>query len=201
MKLFYSPAACSLCPHIVLRETALPFELERVDLRSGRTERDLEYRTVNPKGYVPALQLDDGQVLTEVAAIVQYLADRRPDSNLAPAPGSFERYRLQEWLHYVGSELHKSLGSLFGPQMPAEYRAVVKAAIAGKLALVSAQLAQRTHLLGPRFTVADAYLFVVLRWSPHLDVDLGRYPPLQAYLARIGARPAVQAALRAEGLA
>ena len=201
MKLFYSPGACSLSPHVVLREAALPFELERVDTRAGRTERDVDYRTVNPKGYVPALQLDDGQVLTEGPAIVQYLADRRPDSNLAPAAGTFERYRLQEWLHYVGSELHKSLGSLFGPQMPAEYRAVVKASIAGKLDFVAAQLAGRSYLLGPRFTVADAYLFAVLRWTGHLDIDLARWPALQAYLSRIAARPAVQAALRAEGLA
>ncbi len=199
MKLFYSPGACSLSPHIVLREARLPFELERVDTKAGRTASGADYRALNPKGYVPLLQLDDGQLLTEGPVIVQYLADRAPEARLAPPAGTFERYRLQEWLNYVTSELHKSLGSLFNPSMPAEWRQATREAVAKKLDYVATQLAGREHLLG-EFTVADAYLYVVLGWTRPLDIDIRRWPALQQYRRRIGSRPAVQAALQAEGL-
>ncbi len=199
MKLFYSPGACSLSPHIVLREARLPFELERVDTSAGRTASGADYRALNPKGYVPLLQLDDGQLLTEGPVIVQYLADRAPEARLAPPAGTFERYRLQEWLNYVTSELHKSLGSLFNPSMPAEWRQATREAVAKKLDYVATQLAGREHLLG-EFTVADAYLYVVLGWTRPLDIDIRRWPALQQYRRRIGSRPAVQAALQAEGL-
>jgi len=201
VKLFYSPGACSLSPHIVLREAGLPFELERVDTRSGKTERGRDYRTVNPKGYVPAIELDRGEVLTEGPAIVQYLADQKPALKLAPPPGTFERYRLQEWLNYITSELHKSLGGLFNPKMPAEFRQATKEALRANFEYLSRQLDSRSFLMGETFTVADAYLFVVLSWTGHLEVDLAPYPPLRAFQARVLSRPAVQAALKAEGLA
>jgi glutathione S-transferase len=200
VKLYYSPGACSLSPHIVLRELGLPFELERVDTKRARTASGEDFLEVNPKGYVPALRLDDGQVLTEGPAIVQYLADRDPGRGLAPAAGTLDRYRLQEWLNYVTSELHKSIGSLFNPKMPPEWQQLTRDALARKLDFVSERLAGRPYLLGERFTVADAYLFVVLGWTRHLGIDLSRWSALQAYLARVGARPAVQAALKAEGL-
>ena len=200
MKLFYSPGACSLSPHIVLRELGMTFELERVETKKGKTASGIDYATINPKGYVPALQLDDGAVLTEGPAIVQYLADRRPESGLAPAAGTIERYRLQEWLNYVTSELHKSLGSLFNAAMPAEWKDVTKQALSRKFAFVSNQLAGKEFLLGQRFTVADSYLFVVSSWTKHLGIDLTLWPDILAYQKRIRGRPAVQAALKAEGL-
>ncbi|HUK66319.1 MAG TPA: glutathione transferase GstA [Anaeromyxobacteraceae bacterium] len=201
MKLYYSPGACSLSPHIVLREAAIPFELERVDTQAGRTERGRDFRTVNPKGYVPALELDHGEVLTEGPAIVQYLADLVPELELAPPAGTFERYRLQEWLNYITSELHKSLGGLFNPKMPAEFQKATRDAIAGKFDYLVKALEKKTFVLGNGFTVADAYLFVVLSWTAHLQIDLSRWPALTAYQARVSARPAVKAALMAEGLA
>jgi glutathione S-transferase len=201
VKLFYSPGACSLSPHIVLRELGLPFDLERVDTKTGKTEKGADFRTVNPKGYVPALQLDDGQVLTEGPAIVQYLADKKPDAKLAPPAGTMERYRLQEWLNYITSEMHKSVGSLFNPKMPEDFRGVTKEAIATKFDYLTKQLQGRGFLMGETFTVADVYLVVVLGWTKHVGIDLAKWPVIQAYVSRITARPAVQAALKAEGLA
>lgn len=198
MKLFYSPGACSLSPHIILRELGLPFELERVDTKKGKTATGADFQQLNPKGYVPVLQLDDGACLTEGPAIVQYLADRKPEAGLAPPAGSMERYRLQEWLNYITSELHKSLGSLFNPAMPPEWKETTRQALARKFDFLSNQLAGRDFLLGDRFTVADAYLFVVLGWTRFLDIDLDRWPVLRAYQDRILARPAVQAARSAE---
>jgi glutathione S-transferase len=198
VKLFYSPGACSLSPHIVLRELGLPFDLERVDTKKGKTASGADFARLNPKGYVPVLQLDDGTVLTEGPAIVQYLADRRPEAGLAPPAGSMERYRLQEWLNYVTSELHKSLGGLFNPAMPAEWKEATRQALARKFAYVSSQLEGRDHLLGASFTVADAYLFVILSWTRPLDISLDAWPVLKSYRERIAARPAVQAARNAE---
>lgn len=199
MKLFYSPGACSLSPHIVLREAGLPFELERVDTKAARTERGIDYLTVNPKGAVPALQLDDGQVLTEGPAIVQYLADRKPEAKLAPPAGTFERYRLQEWLNFITSDLHKGVGSLFNPKMPVDFKQVMKELIGKRFDYLSQQLEGKSFLLG-HFTVADPYLFVILSWTRHLEIDLGKWPVLQKYMAGIAARPAAQAAMKAEGL-
>ncbi len=200
MKLYYSPGACSLSPHIVLRELSFAFELERVDTKAGRTEKGADYREVNAKGYVPALRLDDGQVLTEGPVVVQYLADLRPEGKLAPPAGTIERYRLQEWLNYITSELHKSIGGLFNPEMPDAWREATRAAIGKKLDFVASRLEGRRHLMGEAFTVADAYLFVVLGWTRHVGVDLARWPVLTEYRKRIRERPAVQAALKAEGL-
>jgi glutathione S-transferase len=200
VKLYYMPGACSLAPHIVLRELGLPFELEKVDTKAGKTEKGADYRAINPKGAVPALQLDDGQVLTEGPAIDQYLADRKPEARLAPPAGTFDRYRLQEWLNYLTSEIHKSVGSLFNPKLHAETRQATKELIAGRLDYLSKQLGGKSYLLGEQPTVADFYLFVMLGWLRFVELDLGKWPVLEQYVGRIAPRPAVQAALKAEGL-
>ena len=198
MKLYFKPGACSLSPHIVLRELGLPFDLERVDTKAQKTASGANFTAINPKKYVPTLQLDDGQVLTEGSAIVQYLADRKPDAMLAPPWGSMDRYRLQEWLNYIAAELHKSFGPIF--RAPEEQRPPLREAVAPKLEFVAGQLAKRQFLMGDRFTVADAYLFTILSWTPHLGIDLGRWSALRSYVERISARPAVRAAMEAEGL-
>lgn len=198
MKLYYSQGTCSLSPHIVLRELGLPFELERVDTKKATTASGADYSRINPKGYVPTLELDDGSYLTEGPVIVQYLADRKPEAGLAPPAGSMERYRLQEWLNYVTSELHKSIGGLFSPAMPAEWKEATRQALARKFSFLSSQLDGREYLLGARFSVADAYLFVVVSWTRHLDISLDGWPALKAYQERIAARPAVHAARKAE---
>ena len=200
MKLFYSPGACSLSPHIVLRETGLPFELERVDFKTGKTASGADFKSINRKGYVPTLELDDKQVLTEGPAIVQYLADRAPEKGLAPPPGSFERVRLQEWLTFIGTELHKSFSPLFRPG-PDETKNAARARLEEWFAWLDPQLAARPFLLGDRFSVADVYLFVVIGWSDYVKLSLDRWPGLVSYRSRIASRPAVQAALKAEGLA
>src|SRR3982751_4540147 len=171
MKLFFSPGACSLSPHIVLRELGLPFDLERVDTKAGKTASGADYRALNPKGYVPALQIDGGEVLTEVAAIVQYLADRKPDAGLAPPPGTMERYRLQEWLVYVATEIHKGFSPLFRTN-DEEAKKPLVAALTAKFPYIAQKLSGRQFLLGDRFTVADAYLFTVLNWSRFVGIDL-----------------------------
>lgn len=200
MKLYFSPGACSLSPHIVLREAGLAFDLEKVDLSEKRTAGGIDYKTINPKGYVPALQFDNGQVLTEGPAIVQYLADQVPGKQLAPAAGSLERYRLMEWLNFIASEVHKPLGSLFNPKTTEETRQAVQEKLALRLQVVEKQLENSDYLAGDQFTVADAYLFTILNWSYPLKFDLSRWPALQPYMERIKVRPAVQAALVAEGL-
>jgi glutathione S-transferase len=200
MKLYYSPGACSLSPHIVLREASLNFELEQVDLGNKTTACGTDFRTINPKGYVPALALDDGEVLTEGPAIVQYLADRVPEKGLAPAAGTIARLRLQEWLNFISTELHKSFSPLFAPNTPEATKVIVHGLLAQRFAYVASQLATKQFLLGDTFTVADAYLFVVLSWAPYVGVDLSPWPVFAAYTVRIATRPAVQAALRAEGL-
>jgi glutathione S-transferase len=201
MKLYYSPGACSLSPHIALHEAGIAFEAEKVDLGSKKTESGADYKAINPKGYVPALRLDDGQLLTEGPAIVQYIADQNPGSKLAPASGTPARYRLQEWLNYITSELHKSVGSLFNSKMPKEWQDQVKEGIAGRFDFLSKQLEGKPYLTGDTFTVADGYLYTILTWTGHLGIDLGKWPVLKAYADRVAQRPAVQAALKAEGLA
>jgi glutathione S-transferase len=200
MKLYFSTGACSLSPRIVLLEAGLPFTAEKVDLKSKKTVSGADYFTFNSKGTVPALELDDGQVLTEGPAIVQYLADLKPDTGLAPRAGSFERYRLMEILNYVTSEVHKGFSPLFNPDLPAEARKIAMDNLAKKFDWLSAHLAGKKFLMGDTFTVADAYLFTVLRWSGLVHVDLPKWPVLAGYVARVGERPKVKEALHAEGL-
>jgi glutathione S-transferase len=200
MKLYFSPGACSLSPHIVLRETGLSFDLEKVDLGSKQTASGTDYKTINPKGYVPALQLDNGEILTEGPTIVQYLADQVPQKHLVPAAGSMERYRLMEWLNFISAELHKGFGPLFKPAMPEEAKTIARETLANRIGVVAKQLQANTYLTGEQFTVADAYLFTVLNWSGHVNVDLAPWPAVGAYMKRVAARPNVQAALVAEGL-
>ncbi len=200
MKLYFSPGACSLSPHIVLREAGLGFELEKVDLRSKVTASGADYTKVNPKGSVPALALDGGVVLTEGPAIVQYLADQAPAAQLAPPAGSLERYQLMSLLNFITSEVHKSFSPLFNPAASAELKEMAAANIKKRYAYLDALLAGRDYLMGERFTVADAYLFVTLNWTFPLKMDLAEWPRLKAFHARVAARPAVQQAMQAEGL-
>ncbi|MDE2305098.1 MAG: glutathione transferase GstA [Gammaproteobacteria bacterium] len=200
MKLYYSPGACSLAPHIALCEAGIACALEKVNLQTKQTETGADYRAVNPKGSVPALALDGGHVLTEAAAILQYLADQAPASGLAPPAGSFERYRLIELLNYVATEIHKGFSPLWNPKATAEWRAAALALLGARFDWLSAHLANRNFLMGETFSVADAYLFTVLSWSGHVGVDLGKWPVLGAFQARVGHRPKVQQALREEGL-
>ncbi|MBP2301511.1 glutathione transferase GstA [Azospirillum picis] len=198
MKLYYKAGACSLSPHIVLREAGLPVELARVDLTAKTLDDGSDYRAVNPKGQVPALALDEGGILTEGPVIVQYVADRVPESGLLPPPGSIERYRVLEWLNFVGTELHKTASPLIRPGTPDAVKETVRQTLAVKLAILNQGLDGKPYLTGERFTVADAYAFVVLRWMPHLGVDMASFANLAAFSERVSARPAVQAALAAE---
>ena len=201
MKLFYAPGACSLSPHIVLRELGLPFALDAVDLKTKRTEAGADFKVINPKGYVPALQLDSGEVLTEGAAIVQYLADKHAPGTLAPVAGTVERARLNGHLNFISAELHKAFGPLFNPALATEAREAAVANVGRKLNVVEEALADgRPYLTGPEFSVADAYLFVVLSWAPKLGVDLAGWPHLGDFSRRVATRAAVQAAIAAEGL-
>lgn len=198
MKLYFSPNACSLASHIVLRELALPFELIRVDNQKKLTADGDDFLQINPKGYVAALQLDNGEVLTEGAAILQYLADLVPEAGLAPANGSWERVRLQEWLNFVSSEIHGGLGVLFKDAIPDEVKALFKATLFKRFAILVQTLERQDYLLGAQYSVADAYLFVVLRWAGLFDIDLQQWPALAKFQQRVGERPAVIAALAAE---
>lgn len=200
MKLYYAPGACSLSPHIVALEAGLPVMLEKTDLKAKKTATGVDYLTINSKGAVPALELDDGRVLTEGSAIVQYLADQKPDSKLAPRAGSFERYQLMEALNYIASEVHKGFGPLFNSAITPEARSATIEALGKKFDWLSKELGEKPYLLGAGFTVADAYLFTVLRWTKVLHVDLGKWPKLGAYLERVQQRPKVHEALVAEGL-
>jgi glutathione S-transferase len=200
MKLYFSPGACSLSPHIVAREAGLPITLVRVDTKGKKTITGDDYLSINGKGYVPLLELDDGTRLTEGPAIVQYLADRAPQTRLAPANGTIERYQLQEWLNFITSELHKQFSPLFDPSMPEDAKAKFRDKIAARLDWIVAQLGDKPFLTGEDFTVADAYLFTVANWTKYTGIDLARWPALQAYLARVAARHGVQAALKEEGL-
>jgi glutathione S-transferase len=200
MKLYYSPGSCSLSPHIALLEAGIKATLVKVDTKTHKTEGGLDYYSINPKGYVPLLELDDGQLLSEGPVIVQYIADRSPSSNLAPAAGTIERYRLQEWLNFISTELHKQFSPMFNASTPVEYKDSLKEKIGKRLDGVSAQLDGKDYLMGSTFTVADAYLFTILRWTRAVGIDLGRWPVLKAYQARVAARPKVREALLAEGL-
>ncbi len=200
MKLYFSTGACSLSPRIVLMEAGIPFTDEKVDLKSKKTASGADFFSINSKGAVPALELDNGQVLTEGTAIVQYLADLRPDSGLAPRAGSFERYRLMEILNFIASEMHKGFSPLFKADTSADVRKSAVDVLGKRLDWLSAHLAGKKFLMGETFTVADAYLFTVLRWSGLVHVDLAQWPVLTAYVARVGERPKVKEALHAEGL-
>jgi len=200
MKLYYSSGACSLSPHIVALEAGIDLPLEKVDGKAKRTETGADFWQINPKGYVPALALDNGELLTEGPVIVQYLADLKPESGLAPANGTLARYRLQEMLGYINSELHKTYSPLFKPETPAEVRQERKEYLQRRYRFIEEVLAKQPWLLCDHFTVADAYLFTVTSWAKHVDVDLSGYPALAAFQQRVAERPAVQVALEAEGL-
>jgi glutathione S-transferase len=200
MKLFYTPGACSLSPHIALREAGLPFTLHKVDLGTKKVESEGDYTEVNGKGYVPALQLDNGEVLTEGPAIVQYIADQKPDAGIAPRAGTMERYKLQEWLNFITSEIHKPMGSMFNPAQTPEWKEAVKANLAKRLDWLSKQLEGKSYLMGDSFSVADGYLFTVLGWAKIVGFDLSRWPVITQYTANIAKRPTVVEAMKAEGL-
>lgn len=200
MKLYYSPGACSMAVHITLNEGDFSFDKEQVDLATKKTASGADFTAINPNGYVPALQLNNGEVLTEAAVVLAYLADQAPERKLAPATGSMERYRLQEKLNFITTELHKGFGSLFNPAMPEDWRVQVKEGLGKRLDYIAGQLKDKQYLMGEQFSIADAYLFTILGWSKLVKVDLSPWPVLASYTARIAERPSVQAAMKAEGL-
>jgi glutathione S-transferase len=200
MKLYYSNGACSLSPHIALREAGIPFELVRASTKTHALDDGTDYYTINPKGAVPLLELDNGERLSEGPAIVQYIADLAPASGLAPANGTWERTRLQEWLNFITSELHKGYSPLFNPATPDAYKTIAVENLHKKYTYVDSKLAGKNYLTGDTFTIADAYLYTVTNWARAVKLDLGAYKNLAAFMARVGARPAVQEALKAEGL-
>jgi len=200
MKLYYSPGACSLSPHIVLLEAGAKFDLAKVEFPSKKTSDGEDLLTVNPKGAVPTLRLDDGDVLTEGAVIVQYIADQAGNTTLAPAAGTKERLKVQEWLNYIASELHKSFSPLFKPTTPDAYKAIVRANLDKQFAYLDKTLAGKDYLTGKNFTVADAYLFTIMNWRHLHKMDISAYKNLATYLDRISARPKVKEAMQAEGL-
>ncbi len=200
MKLYYSPGACSLSPHIVLRESGLPFTPMLASTKTHQLADGTDYYTINPKGYVPLLELDNGERLSEGPAIVQYIADQVPDKKLAPPAGTMARYRLMEWLNFTTSELHKGFSPLFNPAMPDAAKELARKKVGERLAWVDGQLAGKQYLMGDTFTVADAYLFTVAGWGQYVGVDIKPLANLSAYVARVAARPAVQDAMKAEGL-
>lgn len=201
MKLYYTPGACSLSPHIVAHELGIALQLHKVDLKTKQIENGADYLTINPKGYVPLLTLDNGELLSEGPAIVQYLADLKPESGLAPPNGTLARYRLQEILTYINSEIHKSYSPLFNPSTTPEVRAEREEYLRKRYALIEKKLGEQPYLIGSSFSVADAYLFTVTNWSNFVKLDLSGFPNVLAFQKRVAERPAVQAALRAEGLA
>jgi glutathione S-transferase len=200
MKLYYSPGACSLSPHIALRESGLAFTPVLASTKTHQLADGTDYYTINPLGYVPLLELDDGTRLGEGPAILQYVADQAPDKKLAPANGTLARYQLQSWLAFIGTELHKNFSPLFNPNMPAEAKNISRDRLLGRYKWVNEQLAGKSFVMGDQFSVADIYLFVVTNWPKRLEIDLSPFPNVQAWHARIGARPAVQEAMKAEGL-
>jgi glutathione S-transferase len=200
MKLYYSPGACSLSPHIALLEAGLPHDLVKVDLRAKKLENGDDFLKVNPKGQVPALALDSGELITEGPVIVQMIADQAADKNLAPAHGSSERYKLLEWLNFITAELHKNFGPMFSPVLGDEAKAFFKDRVMAKFKYIDSQMADRDYLMGSHFTVADGYLFTMLSWADRMKFDLSAMPNLLAYKARVAARPKVQEALTREGL-
>jgi glutathione S-transferase len=200
MKLYYSPGACSMAPHIVLREAGFAFDLEKVDIPNKKTAGGDDFWKINPKGYVPALQLDNGEVLTEVGVICQYLADQKPESGLAPKLGTMDRYHLMEMLNFCSSEIHKQIGALFNPKMTPEMKEVQLGVIERRFNALEKLLDGKQFAMGDKFSVADAYLFNVLNWTRMHKIDLEKWPNIKAFMGRVGARPAVQETLKAEGL-
>jgi glutathione S-transferase len=200
MKLYYAPGSCALAPHIIAREAGIDLELEKVDLKTKKTETGKDFTTINPKGYVPALEFAKGQVLTEGPAIQQYIADQKPASGLAPAHGTIERYRLQEMLSYINGEIHKTYGALFNPNILPQVREERLATLRKRFEYLDQHLAGKTYLIGQRFTAADAYLFVMISWASYLKLDLSGLANIEAYRKRVAARPGVQAAMKEEGL-
>jgi len=200
MKLYYSPGACSLSPHVVACEAGLPIELVKVDLQNKRTETGEDFRQINPNGYVPVLVLDDGRKLFEGPAIVQYLADLVPEKKLIPVAGTFERYQLQQWLNFISTEIHKSFSPLFNPVAPEAAKQLAKGILTARLETVAEKLSGQPFLLGENFSVADIYLFVTLNWGQYVDIDISRWPALAQYANKISQRPAVQKAMKEEAL-
>jgi glutathione S-transferase len=200
MKLYFTPGACSLSPHIVARETGQHVDLVQVDLAKKLTRDGKDFKEINPKGQVPVLQTDDGDTLTEGPVILQYLGDKNPASKVVPAAGSKERYKVQEWLNFITTELHKSFGPMFRPTTPDAYKQISRDLIGGKLKWVDGKLAGKQYLMGDTFTAPDAYLYVMTRWAKRMEMDLGQWPNLKAFAERVEARPKVQEALKAEGL-
>jgi glutathione S-transferase len=200
MKLYYAPGACSLSPHIVAREAGLPIQLQKVNTKDKTMEGGGDFWKINPRGYVPVLELDSGERLTEGPAIVQYLADQKPDAGLAPKNGTLERYRLQEWLNFLTSEVHKQFTPLFKPNTPDDYKKIAKENLANRFTWLDEQLAGKDYLMGKQFTVADAYAFVLLGWTKPTQIDLSKWSNLQAFHKRVAARPKVKEAMQAEGL-
>lgn len=198
MKLYYSPGACSFSPHIALREAGVAFEAVRVNLDTHKLADGSDFSRINPKGYVPVLELDNGARLTEGPAIVQYIADLKPESGLAPKAGSFARYQLQEWLGFINSEVHKGFGPLFNPKTPEDYKTIARQNLISRLGYVAEHLDKNDYLLGKQFSVADGYLFTVLNWGQWTGIDLKQWPSLVAFQQRVGSRPAVRAAQAAE---
>ena len=198
MKLYFSPGACSLAPHIALREAGLPFELVRVDTGAHKLKDGTDYYKINPKGYVPAIQLDDGQVMTEGAALLQYIGDQVPAKGLIPKAGSFERFRANEWLTYLSSEIHKGYSPLFNPNLKDDAKAVLRAKLETRLGLLDQHLASHKFLMGDAFTVADAYLYTLVSWSPGVGIELSKLKYLAEYRQHIADRPAVKEALQNE---
>lgn len=201
MKLYYMPGACSLAPHIVANEAGIALDLVKVDGKTRKTEADQDFLATNPNGYVPTLALDDGQTLTEAQIVVQYLADRKPESGLIPPAGEMARYRVQQWLAFISSELHKSFSPFFRPGTPEETKTANRAHLGRRLAYVDGQLAGKSYLAGETFTVADAYLWTILGWARFADIDLAPYANVRKFMATVAARPAVVRSLQEEGLA
>jgi glutathione S-transferase len=200
MKLYFAPGACSLSPHIVMREAGAKYDLEQVNNQEKKTKSGTDYWTINAKGQVPVLEFDNGERLTEGPVIVQWIADQNPASGLVPPAGKLERYRVQEWLNFITSELHKTFGPIFRPTTPDAFKALSKENLGKRFDWLDKQLAGKDYLMGDKFSVADAYLFTVLRWTSRIDIDLAKWPNLKAYVDRVAARPKVQEALKAEGL-
>jgi glutathione S-transferase len=200
MKLYYAPGACSMAVNIALHETGQKFDLVKVDLRQHKTESGEDYYTINPKGYVPALRLDNGEVLTEDAVLLQYVADQKPEAGLSPKSGTMERYRLMEWLNFISSEIHKTLGALFNPKITPEWKEDRIALFGRRCDYIVKTLGNKPYLTGDKFTIADAYLFTILGWANYFKLDMSKWPALKEYADRIAARPAVKEAMKAEGL-
>jgi glutathione S-transferase len=200
MKLYYSPGACSMAPHIVAREAGHQIELEKVDIPAKKTAGGEDFWTINPKGYVPALKMDNGQVLTEVGVIIQYLADQKPESGLTAKMGTMERYRQMEAINFAATEIHKQLGALFNPKMTPEMKEVQLGTVERRFNALEKLLAGKQYLTGDKYTVADAYLFTVLNWTKGLNIDLGKWPNIKSFVARVATRPAVRETMKAEGL-